>query len=301
MKLLHRCPVQPALPLAALALMTSVLLPASAVSAAGGAGSEPGTIQVAQATTEKDAFEAAKALGTVEAWDAFLSNFPTGFHADLARAYVKKLAEGAPDTRQTPPPPPPQTAVVYDYPMVAGTWGGIVRNGPGQGYNQVDSLSSGSMVTLMAPPLTMENGYPWFKIAYGNEREGFMWGGIICSTGAERQDMFKLCTFTPVNSAGNSSTPERKTSNSDSSTTKYKPKKVVCRSTSVLIDGRCVKKRDASTHCGPGYRLKGSKCVPGYQAPKASDPIPSWQLEAIKKGCPKGMGWNAAEGCHEND
>ncbi len=42
------------------------------------------------------AFNSAKELGTVEAWDAFLSNYPTGFHADLARAYVKKLSEGAP-------------------------------------------------------------------------------------------------------------------------------------------------------------------------------------------------------------
>lgn len=48
--------------------------------------------------SEKEAFDAAKELGTVEAWDAFLSNFPTGFHADLARAYVKKLAGPA-----TPP------------------------------------------------------------------------------------------------------------------------------------------------------------------------------------------------------
>ena len=46
----------------------------------------------AAATSEKEAFEAAKELGTVEAWDAFLSNYPNGFHADLARAYVKKLA-----------------------------------------------------------------------------------------------------------------------------------------------------------------------------------------------------------------
>ncbi len=42
---------------------------------------------------EKAAFAAAKELGTVEAWDAFLSNYPKGFYADLARAYVKKLAE----------------------------------------------------------------------------------------------------------------------------------------------------------------------------------------------------------------
>jgi uncharacterized protein YecT (DUF1311 family) len=42
---------------------------------------------------EKQAFEAAKELGTVEAWDAFLSNYSAGFYADLARAYVRKLAE----------------------------------------------------------------------------------------------------------------------------------------------------------------------------------------------------------------
>jgi hypothetical protein len=53
----------------------------------------------APSEAEKDAFRAAKELGTVEAWDAFLSNYPTGFQADLARAYVKKLAGPA-----TPPP-----------------------------------------------------------------------------------------------------------------------------------------------------------------------------------------------------
>lgn len=45
------------------------------------------------ASEERQAFQAAKELGSVEAWDAFLSNYPKGFHADLARAYVKKLAE----------------------------------------------------------------------------------------------------------------------------------------------------------------------------------------------------------------
>ncbi len=45
--------------------------------------------------TEKEAFQAARDLGTIEAWQAFLSNFPTGFRADLARAYLKELG-GAP-------------------------------------------------------------------------------------------------------------------------------------------------------------------------------------------------------------
>jgi len=63
---------------------------------------------LAQSTTvaEKEAFEAAKSLGTVEAWDAFLSSYSSGFYADLARAYVKKLAAPAPAAV----PPPSQSA-----------------------------------------------------------------------------------------------------------------------------------------------------------------------------------------------
>lgn len=59
------------------------------------------------ATSEKQAFDEAKELGTVEAWDAFLTNYPTGFRADLARAYVKKLAGPA-----APPATPPSASAV---------------------------------------------------------------------------------------------------------------------------------------------------------------------------------------------
>ena len=51
------------------------------------------------------AFEAAKGLGTVDAWEAFLKSYPSGFHADLARAYIKKLGEGAPVLRPLLAPP----------------------------------------------------------------------------------------------------------------------------------------------------------------------------------------------------
>ncbi len=39
----------------------------------------------------KEAFKAAKELGTLEAWQAFVDIYPKGFHADLARAYIKIL------------------------------------------------------------------------------------------------------------------------------------------------------------------------------------------------------------------
>lgn len=56
------------------------------------------SVALAQAPSEaeKQAFAAAKELGTLEAWEAFLNNYPSGFHADLARAYVKKLGVTAP-------------------------------------------------------------------------------------------------------------------------------------------------------------------------------------------------------------
>ena len=66
-------------------------------------------VQLAQDDArEREAFESAKDLGTVEAWDAFLSNFPNGFRADLARAYVKKLGGTAPAPAAAPIAAPPQ-------------------------------------------------------------------------------------------------------------------------------------------------------------------------------------------------
>ncbi len=75
------------------------------------AGFSHGRALAEDASAEKHAFEAAKELGTVEAWDAFLSSYSTGFYADLARAYVKKLAEepaagapaAAPEDGSAPP------------------------------------------------------------------------------------------------------------------------------------------------------------------------------------------------------
>jgi hypothetical protein len=61
---------------------------------------------------EKEAFEAAKSLDTVEGWQAFLKNFPTGFRADLAKAYLSKLnaATATPAPPSTPAAPAPAAA-----------------------------------------------------------------------------------------------------------------------------------------------------------------------------------------------
>ncbi len=51
---------------------------------------------------EKEAFDSAKDLGTVEAWEAFVANYPSGFHADLARAYIKKLGSATSPAERAP-------------------------------------------------------------------------------------------------------------------------------------------------------------------------------------------------------
>ena len=233
-------------------------------------------------TTEKEAFEAAKELGTTDAWNAFLASYSTGFHADLARAYLKKLG----DQPQAVAPPPD------DFPMVAGSWGGIVRDGPGQSYRNVDSLQEGQSVTLMARTDVFENGFPWFKIAYEGDGSGYQWGGILCSTGAERPDLFKTCPPAPAKRETDTA-PKRQT------VTREAPKG--CASGRVLIDGKCIERGAAAGFCGPGYRPQGGKCVQGYQAPKPNTPLSTEQKKAVNKGCPKGQVWSAAEGCHEDD
>ena len=81
----------------------------------------------------KVGYDEAKGLGTVEAWDAFLSHYPTGFHANLARANVKKLAE---DPRTPSPPAGPTVSANDDFPVAAGSWGGVLRDGPGQQFRR---------------------------------------------------------------------------------------------------------------------------------------------------------------------
>ncbi len=66
--------------------------------------------------TEKEAFESAKELNTIEGWEAFLNNYSTGFRADLARAYVKRLSGNPADqekiaTPKSKPPVTPQSKV----------------------------------------------------------------------------------------------------------------------------------------------------------------------------------------------
>lgn len=66
--------------------------------------------QSAEDAVEKQAFESAKELGTADAWQAFLKNYQTGFRADLARAYLKKVDAG----QVAKPQPSPVAASLPD-------------------------------------------------------------------------------------------------------------------------------------------------------------------------------------------
>lgn len=48
---------------------------------------------IADAKTERGAFAEAKDSQTIDGWNAYLKRFPSGFRADLARAYIRRLEE----------------------------------------------------------------------------------------------------------------------------------------------------------------------------------------------------------------
>jgi hypothetical protein len=79
------------------------------------------------------------------------------------------------------------------FPAEAGSWGGIVRSGPGQQYGKVTSLAEGERITLIAKSDVWSNDYPWFEIRFRGNRRGFQWGGIICSIGDQIDGTFETC------------------------------------------------------------------------------------------------------------
>lgn len=82
----------------------------------------------------------------------------------------------------------------WENPVEAGSWGGIVRNGPGQSHARLASLREGERVTLLANTGVVWNDYPWFLIRFRDGQLGFMWGGILCSRGPQVEGTYQRCT-----------------------------------------------------------------------------------------------------------
>jgi hypothetical protein len=84
------------------------------------------------------------------------------------------------------PNPPPG-------PIEAASWGGIVRDGPGQNHRKLGTLEEGEHVMLIENTGIMWNGYPWWRIEFRGSREGYQWGGILCSLDEPMEGIYETC------------------------------------------------------------------------------------------------------------
>ncbi len=88
----------------------------------------------------------------------------------------------------------PVAAPAFDRPIEAGSWGGIVRNGPGMNYARIASLREGERVSLLYNTGIVWNDYPWFLIRLSDGRLGFQWGGILCHRTVRVEGVYQRCT-----------------------------------------------------------------------------------------------------------
>lgn len=264
--------------------------------------------QAAPSDAEKQAFESAKELGTVEAWDAFLSTYPSGFYADLARAYVKKLAEpsGTPAKPVTTPAAPlmrpsigmlsmaPPAKSVADMPTAAkrpcserfdlrtqtsDTPARITFINYGKDPIEVYWLDEKGQQQLFGEikqnrQAAVETAYshPWLVTDLAAKC-------IAIALPSPGPQVFVIGTETST--AAPSTKTEKKTSSGSS-----------CSSGQIRVDGRCIAKKDAASFCGPGYMVRNGKCVSKYEDQPAAPSQPR---------CPKGQVWSPQELCHYDD
>jgi hypothetical protein len=204
---------------------------------------------------EKEAFDSAKELGTVEAWEAFLSSYPSGFHADLARAYIKTL-----DAKPSAPMQAPEVKA------------------------STPAVSAGDVSCAQLSTLRSQNSDTPTKITFVNNSGGhraILW---FDSTGQPKEyatlntgqevtlDTFLTHPWMVTDGPGNClqivlPSPGGKVVElghaSATATPKQSQVKKGCAAGSILLDGKCILAQDAAGYCGPGFRVKGSKCVRG--------------------------------------
>ncbi len=110
--------------------------PAPEKGAAAGASPDKAPPAAVESVTAKEAFAAAKELNTVEGWQLFVQSYPTGFYADIARAFLNKLGGAAP-APQSAPAAAPQPKAEIDAPAAS---------------KSVAADASGLTVAVQGPP-----------------------------------------------------------------------------------------------------------------------------------------------------
>ena len=288
-------------------------------------------VESAGGDAEKDAFNSAKELGTIEAWEAFISNYPTGFRADLARAYMKTLGPSGPPSVSTVTSA--SDASCRDRPNLrsqnynsATKLTFINRSGGMRGILWLDfdgqpkeyaNLHDGEQImldTFMTHPWMVTDG-PGNCLRIVLPQKGAsvveLGGGSDANTvktapakkpvakkvtGCE--EGFRLvkgrCKRITVNEAPQGCPPGTKpVPETDNCVPITSTPKSGCGKGQTRVNGKCMTKDQAIGFCGPGFHAQGGKCLPGFVAPKG--PRPSTH------GCPAGMAWSPEEGCHEDD
>ena len=252
--------------------------PSAATAAAGGGGD-----------AEKEAFDSAKELGTVEAWEAFVANYPSGFHADLARAYIKKLgsATSPAESSVTGAQPADSGVTGLNVTSVRYAKGNFVKTGPD---SWVEQGQNDSAVFRFKETSRTEQDVRLFDSSRGVQISLSIATGEILY-GQQGGPLSKL--YDIVATTGGDVAPAVQTAPAQKPAAKKATKKSGCAKGQITVDGKCMSKSQAIGYCGPGYRPQGGKCVQGYVAPKG--PRPSTH------GCKPGMAWSPEEGCHEDD
>ncbi len=122
----------------------------------------------------------------------FIHEYPNGenwmqayFAAEEQCKNNTDFGSNQPPAEQEPNPPPG--------PIEAGSWGGIVRDGPGRQYRKLGSLEQGERIMLLENTSVWDNGYPWWRIEFWGGREGYQWGGIICGLDAPIEGTYEVC------------------------------------------------------------------------------------------------------------
>jgi hypothetical protein len=244
---------------------------------------------------EKEAFENAKDLGTVEAWEAFIANYPSGFHADLARAYIKKLGDAAPAAAPSADEGPiPNVSASREVPDPPCRNRKNIRSMVSEEKTKLTFINrSGSTRNIMWLDFgSNARSYGRLKNGEQIELDTFMthpWM-VTNSGGACLQIVEPDSGGRVVVLEGSGEQPAEQPAAKKATT---KSKKFGCSKGQITVEGKCMSKSQAVGYCGPGFHPQGGKCVQGFVAPKG--PRPSTH------GCPPGMAWSKEEGCHEDD
>ncbi|MGH6748517.1 MAG: hypothetical protein ACRECI_04255 [Methyloceanibacter sp.] len=261
--------------------------------AAAATGSQAGS-SASASNSDKEDFESAKELGTAEAWQAFLAAHQSGFYSDLARAYLAKLSAGGTPQAAASSSAASSSANIldpscYDVKNLRTTSSTVPTK-----LTVVNKSASDSILRWVDERGRIED-YGTIKAGQQTTVDTFLdnpWlitddTGRICFQVFMPHPGSRVVEFTGGNAVALWEAPAGKPAAKKVTTKKTSG----CGTGRIMVDGRCIKKHDAASFCGPGYRLKGNTCVSRYSAPSTSS----------NHGCKAGLVWSQAEGCHEDD